>query len=159
MPSQNLETYGQRLASAMAVAGFPVRGGQSKLGRAIGCTSQTVSQAINRNLTLGAVFHVRASIRLGVRPQWLAEGRGQRYDPAGPRVALPGVEPPFAVPDEWLEGFETEQGAHAPPHVSESRHHNLNLAEQALINKLRSSPRLFEAVATVVELAEVSKGA
>lgn len=142
----------------MLEAGFPEHGGKSQLARAIGCTPQTVNQAVNRNLTLGAVNHVRAAMRLGVRPQWLAEGRGQRYDPAGPRLAMPGVEAPFSVPDTWVAAFEAEQGAHAPPHASESRHDNLNLAEQALINKLRASPRLFEAVCTLVDFADVSKG-
>lgn len=142
----------------MAEAGFPEHGGKSQLARAIGCTPQTVNQAVNRNLTLGAVNHVRAAMRLGVRPQWLAEGRGQRYDPAGPRPAMPGVEPPFLVPARWVAAFEAEQGAHSPHQVSDIRHDNLNLAEQALINKLRSNPRLFEAVATVVDFVDVTKG-
>lgn len=152
MPDE-LETYGQRLASAMEEAGFPARGGQSKLAKSIGCTSQTVNQAL-KGLTLGAIYHVRASIRLGIRPLWLAEGRGQRYDPAGPRVAVPGEEPPYSVPEAWAAGFAAEQGAR----INDAQDSSFNLSEQALIHKLRASTRLSDAITALVDMADVSKG-
>jgi hypothetical protein len=149
-----LDTYAARLASAMEVADFGGKGGQSQLAREIGCLSQSINQALG-GTTLKSLYHVRACIRLGIRPLWLSEGRGLRYDPAGPRIAIPGGDGPFTVPEAWLAGMRAEQGADAL--VSEGKHADLTWAEQALINKLRSSSRLAGAVTTLVEMADVSR--
>lgn len=145
-------SYGDRLASAMDECDFAAEGGQSRLARAIGNNSQSINQAINSSSNLRAVFHVRACIRLGIRPLWLSEGRGLRYDPAGPRSAFPGGDVPYVVPVRWKEGFEAEQSGSM---TTEMRHADLSLAEQALINKLRASPKLQQAVLTIVEMAAV----
>lgn len=145
-------SYGDRLASAMDECDFSTEGGQSRLARAIGNNSQSISQALNSSSNLRAVFHVRACIRLGIRPLWLSEGRGLRYDPAGPRSAFPGGDVPYVIPAKWKEGFEAEQGGSM---TSDVRQADLSLAEQALITKLRANPKLLPAFLAIVESTAV----
>ena len=148
-------TYGERLASAMAECGFEVEGGQSKLARAIGNNSQSINQAINNGSNLRAVYHVRACIRLGIRPLWLSEGRGLRYDPAGPRAAFPGAEAPWGIPDAWRQGLEAEQGSNH--RTGEHQHADLSLPEQIVINAMRGDDRVRGVLQTIVELAAVGR--
>lgn len=136
----------------MEDAGFGEAGGQSRLAREIGCLSQSINQALAGG-KLKTDYHVRVCIRLGVRPLWLSEGRGLRYESAGPRAAIPGAEAPYTIPQAWMDGFRAEQGADAQ--VSDAKHADLSWAEQALITKLRTSQRLSDAVTTLVEMAAV----
>jgi hypothetical protein len=77
----NLDTYGGRLASAMHEGGFGGPGGQSQLAKEIGVRSQTINQALSGgSKELSATHHVRVCLRLGVRPLWLSEGKGARYE-------------------------------------------------------------------------------
>lgn len=88
-----MNTYGERLESAMREAGFGGPGGQSRLAEQIGARSQTINQALKGgSKELSATFHVRAAIRLGVKALWLSEGRGPRYEPAGPQAAVFGAD-------------------------------------------------------------------
>lgn len=149
-----MDTYAARLEAAMQDAGFGEQGGQSRLAREIGCLSQSINQALSGG-TLKTAYHVRVCIRLGVRPLWLSEGRGLRYDSAGPRAAIPGAEAPYTIPKAWMDGLRAEQGADAQ--VSETRHADLTWSEQALLTKLRTSQRLSDAVTTLVEMAAVDR--
>lgn len=150
-----MDTYAGRLASAMSEAGLGEAGGQSQLAKAIGCRSQTINQALSGSV-LGALYHVRACIRLGVMPLWLSEGRGPRYDAAGPRAAIPGDGDPPVLHSVWLAHAE-KSGSGVARHVNDVRGLDLNLAEQALVLKLRRSQPLFQAVSTLVELADVGR--
>ena len=87
-----MNTYGERLESAMQEAGFGGPGGQTRLAKEIGARSQTINQALKGgSKELSATFHVRAAMRLGVRPLWLSEGRGPRHEPGGPKPAVLGA--------------------------------------------------------------------
>jgi hypothetical protein len=148
-----MDTYAARLASAMREAGFGEQGGQSRLAREIGCLSQSINQALQGG-KLKTDYHVRICIRLGVRPLWLSEGRGARYDPAGPRAAIAGADAPYVIPSEWLAGLRAEQGPDANV-AGEFKQADLSWSEQALITKLRTSQKLSDAVTTLVAMAAV----
>lgn len=76
-----MNTYSDRLKSAMEEAGYGGPGGQTKLAKEIGARSQTINQAVSGgSKELSATFHVRACMRLGVLPLWLSEGKGRRYE-------------------------------------------------------------------------------
>lgn len=150
-----MDTYAGRLASAMSEAGLGEAGGQSRLAKAIGCRSQTINQALGGSV-MGAIYHVRACIRMGVMPLWLSEGRGPRYDAAGPRAAIPGEEDPTLMHSVWLANAE-KSGQGVARHVNDARGFDLNLAEQALVLKLRRSQPLYQAVTTLVEMADVGR--
>lgn len=149
-----LETYAERLASAMKIAGFGDVGGQSALAKAIGCRPQTINQALN-GLTLGALYHVRVCMRLGIQPLWLVEGRGHRYDPAGPRPAMPGGDGPTHIPAEWEEGFSSEQGIGKGRGAGKFA--DLTQMEQEILTKLRNSSALADAVGTIVRMIDPSR--
>lgn len=152
---QALDTYAARLDSAMKAAGFGDVGGQSRLAKAIGCRSQTINQALNGSV-LSAIYHVRACIRLGVMPLWLSEGRGPRFDAAGPRAALPGEEDPLVLPSQWLANAE-RSGEGVGRHVSDGSF-EVDFAERALLQKLRRNPDLRQSVVTLVNMASPDLG-
>ena len=152
---KTMDTYSARLASAMSEAGLGEPGGQSRLAKAIGCRSQSINQALGGSV-LGAIYHVRACMRLGVMPLWLAEGRGPRYDAAGPRAAIPGEEEPTVLHSVWLARAD-KSGEGVVRQVNDVRGLDLNLSEQAMVLKMRRSLPLYQAITTLVDLADVGR--
>lgn len=153
-----METYGQRLQSAMQEAGFGGTGGQTRLAEEIGARSQTINQAIKGgSKELSATFHVRACMRLGVRPLWLSEGKGIRYERSGPVAVLPGATDPKQI-DEVRRLFLSREGSESQATellTAEAPRVEYQGADRQLLAKLRSRPPAFQAlVENLIEMAD-----
>jgi hypothetical protein len=153
-----MNTYGERLQSAMQEAGFGGPGGQTRLADEIGAKSQTINQALKGgSKELSATFHVRVCMRLGVRPLWLSEGKGPRYERSGSVAALPGAaEPQHLSESRRLFLLRDASGSGATELVADDLpRDDINSAERRLMAKLRSRPAAFQAaVATLIDLAD-----
>lgn len=153
-----MNTYGERLQSAMQEAGFGGPGGQTKLANEIGARSQTINQAVNGgSKELSATFHVRACMRLGVRPLWLSEGRGPRYERGGPVAAIPGAPEP-AQSGEVRRLFLLRDAAQTdavPAAVTDHSAVYTDDQDERLLAKIRRrSPAFQAAIVQLVDLAD-----
>lgn len=146
-----MNTYGERLQSAMQEAGFGGPGGQTKLANEIGARSQTINQALKGgSKELTATFHVRACLRLGIRPLWLSEGRGPRYERSGPvHGVIGGADASLFQETNVVQLLPPATGVvqdGVVPYGDE---------DQRLMNKLRRrSPAFQAAVAQLIDLAD-----
>lgn len=153
-----MNTYGERLESAMQEAGFGGPGGQSQLAREIGARSQTINQAIKGgSKELSATFHVRACMRLGIRPLWLSEGRGPRYERGGPVAAIPGAPDPAQLGEVHRLFLlrDASQAGPAPAAVADhSTVYSDDQCERLLAKIRRRSPAFQSVIAQLVDLAD-----
>lgn len=135
----------------MQEAGFGGPGGQTKLANEIGARSQTINQALKGgSKELTATFHVRACLRLGVRPLWLSEGRGPRYERGGPVLGVVGGA------DASL--FQETNVVQLLPHATHAVQDGIAAygdGDQRLMDKLRRRPPAFQAaIAQLIDLAD-----
>lgn len=153
-----MNTYGERLESAMQEAGFGGTGGQTRLAKEIGARSQTINQALKGgSKELTATFHVRACLRLGIRPLWLSEGRGPRYERGGPVAAIPGATEPAQL-GEVRRLFllrDASQAEPAPASVTDHSAVYTDDQDERLLAKIRRrSPAFQAAIVQLVDLAD-----
>lgn len=146
-----MNTYGERLQSAMQEAGFGGPGGQTKLANEIGARSQTINQALKGgSKELTATFHVRACLRLGIRPLWLSEGRGPRYESSGPvHGVIGGADASLFHETNVVQLLPPATG------VVQDGRAPYGDEDQRLMNKLRRRPPAFQAaIAQLIDLAD-----
>ena len=96
-------------------------------------------------------------MRLGVRPLWLSEGKGVRYERSGPVAVLPGVSDPKNIDEVRRLFLLREQSAFGATELvtEEAPRADYHGADRQLLAKLRSRPPAFQAlVENLIDMAD-----